>query len=64
MRSRRILKTIAAAGTMYRNGSGYMGSSVSFSAPAGYSSVRVSASHTISYGTTYFSDSTAEEYHY
>lgn len=51
-------------GTMYRNGSGYMGSSVSFSAPAGYSSVRVSASHTISYGTTYFSDSTAEEYHY
>ncbi len=50
--------------TMYRNGSGNMGSSVSFSAPAGYSSVRVSASHTISYDTTYYSDSTAEDYHY
>lgn len=42
--------------------SGNMGSNVSFSAPSGYTSVRISASHTISCGTAYYSDSTAEDY--
>lgn len=43
---------------------GYVGSSITFSAPKGCTSVKVSASHTISYDTIDFSDSTVDEYYY
>ncbi len=49
-------------GIMSNSNSGYMGSNVSFSAPDYCRSVRISASHTISCGTAYYSDSTAADY--